>query len=236
MAIMTKSSEPVVRAQGLHKSYSGRRKHIDVLVGADLTVMPGESVAVLGVSGAGKSTLLHVLGGMDRPDSGSVEVLGRNVYRLSRGARSRLRASGIGFVFQSYHLLIELDVVENVLIAGMAAGFCGTVSRAVRRRAEHLVKAVGLGDRMRHRPMELSGGEQQRVAIARALLNRPQLVLADEPTGNLDEGTGDQVLENLFRLVREDSHSMVIVTHNEHTARLCDRRFRLLDGKMMAED
>jgi ABC-type lipoprotein export system ATPase subunit len=229
----TNADEPVVRARGLCKSYLRRSREVHVLKHADLIVMPGESVAILGASGAGKSTLLHILGGMDKPDRGMVEVLGRDVYRMSGGARTRLRASAIGFVFQSYHLLPELDVVENVVIAAMACRPLGMVGRSARRRAEALIEAVGLKERRKHRPMELSGGEQQRVAIARALVNRPRLVLADEPTGNLDEKTGDHVLENLFRLVRDDGHSMVIVTHNAHTAQLCDRRLQLVDGALL---
>jgi len=223
----------LLRADNLHKAYHLRKVRIDVLCGASLEVAEGETVAVVGASGAGKSTLMHVLGGLDRPDAGRVVVQGRDVYALSPGRRSRLRCLSIGFVFQSYHLLPEMDVLENVALPAMARP--GGAGPGARARAEALLDGVGLADRRNHRPMELSGGEQQRAAIARAMMNEPPLVLADEPTGNLDEKTGDKVLEALFSMTRARGHALVIVTHSAHVAGLCGRTLALRDGVMDVE-
>ena len=217
----------LVKAENLHKRYLLKKHEVTVLKGADLSVARGESVAVVGRSGAGKSTLLHILGGIDRPDkgSGTVTVAGVDVYSVSGRRRSQLRARKIGFVFQSYHLLNEMDVLENVILPAMAIG-----DKSAWGRALELLDAVGLADRARHTPLELSGGEQQRVAIARALINNPEIVLADEPTGNLDEDTGGTVLDMLHRLTRERGKSLLMVTHSSAVAASCNRTLFLADG------
>ena len=218
----------MLKADNIHKTYIVAKAPVEVLKGASLEVGDRERVAVVGASGAGKSTLLHILGGLDNPDQGRVVLSGDDLYALSRRQRTRRRATGIGFVFQSYHLLPEMDVLQNVVLPAMALGRAGNAP-AARERAKMLLRAVGLDHRLTHRPMELSGGEQQRVALARALMNAPRLVLADEPTGNLDDRTGGQVLEYLFELTRQEGHALVLVTHDRRTAALCDRAL-ILDG------
>ena len=220
----------LIRAEGLRKAYAMPAKTIQVLNGVSLRVADGETVAVVGASGAGKSTLLHILGGLDRPDGGRVMVEDADLYGLSARRRTRVRCEKIGFVFQSYHLLPEMDVLENVMLPAMARRRRGETAAAMRCRALELLEAAGLPDRAGHTPLELSGGEQQRVALARALMNEPDLVLADEPTGNLDERTGDKVLELLFSLTRSRGHALVLVTHNERIASSCDRTLRLAGG------
>jgi len=217
----------LLKAENVHKAYTIGRKRVDVLRGASLTVQPGEAVAIVGASGAGKSTLLNVLGGLDEPEQGGCTVLDQEIYELSDSRRAALRAQHIGFVFQSYHLLPELDILENVLLPAMALGRGGPAARA---RAEELLGAVGLRHRLTHTPLELSGGEQQRAALARALMNGPELILADEPTGNLDEATGHGIMEHLFALARQRGHALVLVTHNERVAAECDRTLRLQEG------
>lgn len=219
----------LIEANNLHKRYVLKRHELRVLQGADLSVDVGETVAVVGRSGAGKSTLLHILGGIDRPDKGSGKVLidGEDLYGLSGGRRSRIRATRIGFVFQSYHLLNEMDVIENVMLPARGIGIRNAATQA---RAMELLDAVGVGDRAHHTPMELSGGEQQRVALARALINDPAIVLADEPTGNLDGETGGTVLDLLFALTKDRGHALVMVTHNPEIASTCDRMLRLDEG------
>ena len=204
------------------------KKHeVRVLSGAGLEVKKGETIAVVGRSGAGKSTLLHILGGIDKPDpgSGSVIVDGIDLYNVSATSRTRTRSKSIGFVFQSYHLLNEMNVLENVILPAMAVGNPGAEVRAM-----ELLDAVGVADRAHHTPLELSGGEQQRVALARALINNPAVVLADEPTGNLDAETGDVVLDLLFKLTRASDHALVMVTHNNDIAKKCDRSLYLEKG------
>jgi len=201
-----------------------------VLRGASLDVGSGETVAIVGVRGAGKSTLLHIIGGLDEPDGGRVLIEDSDFYKVSGRVRSRIRSGRIGFVFQSYHLLPEMDVVENVMLPAMAKGNLLPAYTGMRKRALELLEAVGLRERAGHTPMELSGGEQQRVALARALMNDPEVVLADEPTGNLDDATGGQVLDHLFSLTKEMGHTLVMVTHNRDIARSCDRVVQLVDG------
>jgi len=226
----------LIEARDVHKTYTLRHKEVRVLCGASLDVKAGESVAVIGRSGAGKSTLLHILGGLDRPDEGRIVMAGRDLYGISAAERTRIRATRVGFVFQSYHLLPEMDVFENVYLPAMAVGRVQTPRRDVRQRALDLLGAVGLADRANHTPMELSGGEQQRVALARALMNDPQLILADEPTGNLDSETGDQVLKTLLSLTRGRGHTLVIVTHDERIAQACDRVLMLAEGGLSAHE
>jgi predicted ABC-type transport system involved in lysophospholipase L1 biosynthesis ATPase subunit len=201
---------------------------VDVLQGADLEIESGESIAVVGRSGAGKSTLLHILGALDRPDSGRVLLDGEDVYALSNKRRSRIRCERIGFVFQSYHLLPEMDVLENVMLPGMALG--GLPRTTLREKASELLDMVGLADRCGHLPQELSGGEQQRVALARSLMNNPNMLMADEPTGNLDAATGSQVLDYVFGVISDRKHTLVMVTHDETIAQRCDRVYRLENG------
>jgi predicted ABC-type transport system involved in lysophospholipase L1 biosynthesis ATPase subunit len=176
---------------------------------------------------------MHVLGTLDHPDRGVVTIGGRDVYAASACERSRLRSETIGFVFQSYHLLPEMDVLENVMLPAMARRGFVTRARECRARAAELLEAVGLSDRADHTPLELSGGEQQRVALARAMMNEPSLLLADEPTGNLDPATGQQVLRCLFDLTRRRDRALVMVTHNEEAARCCSRVLRLRDGVLV---
>jgi predicted ABC-type transport system involved in lysophospholipase L1 biosynthesis ATPase subunit len=213
---------PVVEARGLVKSYLSGEKRLGVLAGIDLTVGEGETVGISGESGSGKSTLLNLLAGLDAPDAGAVTWGGRVEMSAAR------RATYLGMVFQAYYLLPELTAWDNVLLAARMAG---GVDRAVKTRATELLAAVGLAERGHHVPAMLSGGERQRVALARALINRPALLVADEPTGNLDERTGEVVIDLLLRLTRETGAALVLVTHNPaHVAR-CERQLHLHQGR-----
>ena len=226
---------PFIRAEDLHKTYVIGKTSVRVLRGASLAVQPSQSVAVVGLSGAGKSTLLHILGGLDRPERGRVDFDGQDFYALPASRRARIRARRIGFVFQSYHLLPEMDVVENVMLPAMALDRAASPRSLMRARAMELLGAVGLAERAAHTPMELSGGEQQRAALARALMNDPDVVLADEPTGNLDPDTGRLVLEHLLALTRKRGRALVMVTHNHEVAASCDRVLRLSGGVLSAD-
>ena len=222
----------IIQAKTITKTYHMGGRPLTVLREVSADIKPGESVAIIGPSGAGKSTLLHALGGLDQPTSGEVWFKGQSLYRLSPAERTVIRAKHVGFVFQSYHLLPELDVVENALLPTLALGGGKRPRAEVRRRAEQLLETVGLSGRLRHTPLELSGGEQQRVALARALMNEPELVLADEPTGNLDSVTGEQILKCLFELTRDKRHTLILVTHNNDIAARCDRIIRMKDGSI----
>ncbi len=222
----------MLEAERIEKQFTILRHELHILTGASMHVNAAESVAVVGKSGAGKSTLLHILGGLDRPAAGRVRLDGADLYAMSGAARTRLRARHIGFVFQSYQLLPEMDVLSNVMLPAMALGR-RPADPELRRRARELLEAVGLGERWAHRPMELSGGEQQRAALARALMNAPQLVLADEPTGNLDAETGRIVLDHLFALTSQAGHALILVTHDHHTAARCDRVLHLEGGVLV---
>ncbi len=229
----------MLTARDVHKTYRMGRTEVPVLHGCSLDVETGEFVAVLGASGSGKSTLLHLLGGLDRPDRNPathIEFDGRAVHDMSGGALDNYRSREVGFVFQFYHLLPELTAMENVLIGAMIRDGVGYLrNRAeARNRAESLLAGFGLGHRLRHRPAELSGGERQRVAIARALVNSPKLVLADEPTGNLDRVTGKSILDLLLDEGRSNGRSMVLVTHDQEVAARADRVIRLVDGRVEA--
>ena len=218
------SGELMVVMEGVSKGYGSGERRVEVLHGLDLTVRRGELLAIVGPSGVGKSTLLHLMGLLDRPDEGRIAVAGRDVADLDAEARARMRNRVIGFVFQYHYLLDELDAVDNVALPLRIAGRTAGVARD---RARELLERVGLGDRGHHYPDQLSGGEQQRVAVARALAMEPPLLLADEPTGNLDRTNS----EKLFSLVRElhllEGLTSVIVTHNEEMASRCDRVCRL---------
>jgi lipoprotein-releasing system ATP-binding protein len=230
---------PLLAVANLHKTYKLGRVPVPVLRGIALTVARGEFVAILGASGSGKSTLLHLLGGLDTPDRApppSIHFDGRLLSDYSSGELDRYRNNEVGFIFQFYHLLPELDIRENVLLTSMIRhGRLGYMAKRgqLRGAAEALLSRVGLGHRLGHRPAELSGGERQRVAIARALINEPRLLLADEPTGNLDHATGGKILDMLMEIRRERSQTMVVVTHDEETAKRADRVIHLLDGRIV---
>jgi ABC-type lipoprotein export system ATPase subunit len=221
-------SETILRAEEVHKTYHIGKREVEVLHGVSLKIKRGETVSIMGASGAGKSTLMHILGGLDRPDAGDVFFEETSLGKMNPSRRSAFRAKRCGFIFQSYHLLPELDVCQNVMLPSMAV----RDGQNVRARAEHLLEQVGLAGRLDHRPMELSGGEQQRVAIARALMNDPDLILADEPTGNLDSHTGENILNNLFDLAQSAQRTLIIVTHNDQVAARCQRELILKDGKL----
>jgi lipoprotein-releasing system ATP-binding protein len=227
----------VLRATDVHKTYRLGRVRVPVLKGASIEVGRGEWVAILGASGSGKSTLLHLLGGLDRPDkqSGPITFEGRAIGELSTRDLDRYRNVSVGFVFQFYHLLPELTVIENTLIPAMVLhGRLGYMRRRadLESRGKDLLRAFGLGDRLRHRPAELSGGERQRVAIARALINDPPVLLADEPTGNLDRKTGDAILDLMTKHRVETGRTIVMVTHDAEVAARADRIVRLVDGRV----
>ncbi len=219
--------EAILKANQLERVYTIGKTTLNVLQGVSMEVHAGETVSIMGESGSGKSTLLHVLGGLDTPKLGKVHFKGQSVYGMSAARRARFRAENVGFVFQSFHLLPELDIVENVALPSMAKK-AGKV--AAKARAKELLAEVGLAERIGHRPRELSGGEQQRVAIARALMNEPDIIFADEPTGNLDSKTGDKVLNYLFQLVEARRHTLVLVSHNQDVASRCTRELFLKDG------
>ncbi len=230
----TNHSPPLLTVTDLHKHYRIGGQDLCVLEGVDMDVRPGEWVAVLGASGSGKSTLLHLIGGLDRPDKGAVTFDGRDIFKLRGGALDRYRNRHVGFVFQSYHLLPELTALENVLTGAMIrSSILGWPARRgeARRRAVALLGRVGLGERMKHRPSKLSGGERQRVAIARALVNEPDVLLADEPTGNLDTETGKQIMELITEL-HQQGQTIVMVTHDQDIAATADRRLWLREGAL----
>jgi len=225
----TAGAAPLLRASDLHKSFRIGARAIEVLRGVDLEIETGEAVAIVGASGAGKSTLLNTVAGLEPPSAGQVWLAGTAIYRLGRAARALLRAQQVGFIFQAYHLLPELDALENVMLP---ATILRRSWRDARERARHLLARVGLGERMAHRPHELSGGEQQRVAIARALINEPALLLADEPTGNLDIATGAQILEVLWQASREQRTTLLLVTHDAGVAQQAARVIEMRDGRL----
>ncbi|HXT20992.1 MAG TPA: ABC transporter ATP-binding protein [Thermoanaerobaculia bacterium] len=218
-----------VRVTNLQKAYLDATRRVEVLRGVDMEVAPGELVAIIGPSGSGKSTLLHLLGGLDAPDDGVVEVAGEDLARLSGAALARFRNRMLGFVFQFHQLLPDFTALENVMLPGRIAG---REPRAVAAAAEKLLGEVGLEQRLDHFPSQLSGGERQRVALCRALLLEPPLLLADEPTGNLDPATGEQVFELLRTMALRHGTTMVLVTHNPELARRCSRVYRLEDGSL----
>jgi predicted ABC-type transport system involved in lysophospholipase L1 biosynthesis ATPase subunit len=221
--------EPMIRAGGLFKTYQTGRRALDVLRGVDLTIHQGEFVALRGASGAGKSTLLHLLGGLDQPTRGDVWFQGQNFATMSNAALARARNALVGFVFQAYYLLPELDALENVCLPARIRRVNAAVAEA---RGRSLLERVGLAERLEHLPTELSGGEQQRVAIARALMNEPVLLLADEPTGNLDSHTGAEIIDLLCALRAERNTTMVIATHDAKVAARAPRALELVDGQL----
>ena len=220
----------MVEVRSLKKSYPSARGRLEVLRGVDFSLAAGESAALVGPSGCGKSTLLHILGGLDTADSGQATVGGVALSGLDDAGQTRLRREVVGFVFQFFHLLPTLTVRENVELPALVAG---GDQRVVAKRAEQLLEAVGLAERARHRPHQLSGGEMQRCAIARALINRPKLLLADEPTGNLDSATGTRILEMLLELQRAEGLTLLLVTHSESLAQSMGRTMRMRDGLLV---
>jgi putative ABC transport system ATP-binding protein len=223
---------PILSLRGVTKSIDTGAHRVDILRGIDLDIAPGEYVAVMGASGSGKSTLLGLLAGLDSPTSGSILLDGIEISRLSEDHLADLRGLKIGFVFQSYHLIPTLTAEENVLLPAELAGDTGAVAAA---RARFLLDAVGLSDRRDHYPVQLSGGEQQRVALARAFMRKPPVLLADEPTGNLDSATGRQVLELLLTLNRQEGATLVLVTHDPDLAEHATRILTLKDGLIVAD-
>jgi lipoprotein-releasing system ATP-binding protein len=219
--------KPVVFLHQVERRYHQGDAVLEILKGADLAVWPGQSVALVAPSGAGKSTLLHITGLLEHPDSGEVYLDGEATSTLSDAARTRIRRNAIGFVYQAHYLLPEFSALENVVMPQMIRG----LERAeAERRASELLSYLGLGERLTHRPAELSGGEQQRVAIARAVANVPRLLLADEPTGNLDPRTSDHVFDALAQLIKQSGLTVVLATHNMDIAARMDRRVTIKDG------
>ena len=215
---------PQLVARDLFQSFRMGARRIEVLRGISMEIAFNEAVFLSGASGAGKTTLLYTLAGLERPESGTVEFEGRSLYSETSTTQARLRNEKMGFVFQGYFLLPELTALENVLLPGMIG------RRATKETAEESLRAVGLTDRMHHLPAELSGGEQQRVAIARALTNNPEIIFADEPTGNLDSKTGDAIIDLLLNLARQRNKTLLVVTHDARLAARGDRQLHIKDG------
>lgn len=215
---------PALEVRDVHRRYHLAGHELHVLRGVSLQVALGEKVFLCGASGSGKTTLLYILGGLEKPTQGDVFVSGKALYTSSSNQRARIRNEALGFVFQNYHLLPELTALENVSLPSLIGG------RASQERAKELLGRVGLGDRVNHLPTELSGGEQQRVALARALINDPAIILADEPTGNLDAATGKQIMDLLFEIVGESSKTLLVVTHDANLAARGDRTLLIKQG------
>ncbi len=221
----------MLEARALHKIYYNGNKPIPVLKGVDLGIDKGKFIAIVGPSGAGKSTLLHILGGLDSPTKGEVIFNDENLYKLSDASLSKKRNKEIGFVFQFYHLLSEFTVLENIMLPALISAFGG--SQQFKKSAEELLKQVGLGERVSHFPNQLSGGERQRVALARALINQPRLLLCDEPTGNLDSKTGNEIINLIKKINAENQMTVILVTHNIELAKAADTIYHLRDGVLV---
>lgn len=220
----------MVKIQNLAKSYPSGKGKLDVLKGASFGVHEGEMLGIIGQSGVGKTTLLHIIGTLDRPDNGSIYFEDKNILKMKNRGIIRFRNEQIGFVFQFYHLLPEFTALENIMMPLLIRGYNRYMAR---ERATKILEDVGLFDRREHKPSELSGGEQQRIAIGRSIVCRPKLLLADEPTGNLDASTSDRITELLFSVARKENLTGIIVTHNQNIVRNCDRILLLHDGKLI---
>ena len=226
----------LIETSQLRKSFITRAGDLHVLKGIDLSIKEGEMVSIVGASGVGKSTLLHILGALDKPTSGKVLYNSANVFSLDEDSLAFFRNKTVGFVFQFHHLLPEFTAIENVMMPGLISAKCGANGvkrKEIKEKAEKLLDEMGLSERKGHRPGELSGGEQQRVAVARALILEPKVVLADEPTGNLDTATGEDLFNVLINLNKEKGLTFVIVTHNESLSKRCHRTLRMVDGKVV---
>lgn len=223
----------LLRVENIYKTFSSGEETLNILNGVQLSLKAGETISVTGESGSGKSTLLHIMGGLDTTDSGSVNIDGVDITKLDETSLSELRNKKIGFIFQSHYLLEEFDTVENVMLPFLMNNYN---KNEARKKAVELLVKVGLGERLHHHPSKMSGGERQRVAIARAFMNEPPLILADEPTGNLDNKNAERVVELLFDLSRERGHALVIVTHSPTIAAMSDLRYVLRGGLLVQED
>lgn len=224
----------MLEAIGIHKMFNHATKSLHVLKGLDFKIDQGEVVAIVGPSGAGKSTFLHILGCLDLPSDGQVLLNGEDVYALNDRKRAKIRNEQFGFVFQFYHLLAEFSALENVILPlGVNSGNIQLTD--FEEKGKEILNRVGLKDRFDHKPNQLSGGEQQRVAIARALINEPQIILCDEPTGNLDSETGGEIIDLLMNLNKENKQTLVIVTHDSHIAQMSHRSIRMCDGILQTE-
>ena len=226
------ATHPLIHVENLSKSFGQGAKKVEVLKGITLTVCSGEAMAIYGSSGVGKSTFMHILGTLDRPTSGKVIYRGQDVFSMEGKALAAFRNREIGFIFQLYHLLPEFNALENTMMPALIRGMQRTKAAA---KAEEILVEVGLGDRITHKPGELSGGEQQRVAVARSLILQPAVLLADEPTGNLDTKTGDAIHELLMGLNTEKGVTLIVVTHNHEIAGRMPRRIHMMDGKVFEE-
>lgn len=226
---MNKPHQPVVKVQGLKHSYVEKAASVDVLTDINLEIFAGESVSIIGASGSGKSTLLNMLGGLDTPTRGQVYIDGQDVHRLSERKKGELRNRKMGFIYQFHHLLPEFTALEN---AAMPLLVGRTAAKEAAAEAEKVLTAVGLGHRLQHKPSELSGGERQRVAIARAIVSKPRVILADEPTGNLDENTAEQIQDLLLSLTQDWNLALLVVTHDLSFARRCERQLSLQGGAL----
>lgn len=218
----------VLSCSELYKSFAEGNLQVDVLRGISLEVSRGESIAIMGTSGSGKSTLLHLLGGLDLPNKGEISIVGKNTTALTEAERGKLRNESLGFIYQFHHLLPEFTALENVAMPLLISDNCDAESAT--ESAKVLLEQVGLGDRLEHKPGELSGGERQRAAIARAMVTKPECILADEPTGNLDEKTADQVFNLMLELKQDIGTSFIMVTHNQSLAEKMDKTYQLHDG------
>lgn len=230
---MDGSTTPVLSLKDLHLTYHQGERSIEILKGASGELYPGETVALLGPSGSGKSSLLHILGLLDRPDSGQIILEGKDCAALGDQERTRIRRLMLGFIYQFHHLLPEFSALENIVLPQLIAG---RSREEAERNAGHLLDTLGLAHRLHHRPAQLSGGEQQRVAIARGVINGPRVLLADEPTGNLDPETAGRVFEQLLKLVRDNGLTAVIATHNLDLARSMTRIWKLAHGQLVEAD
>ncbi|MEH6575614.1 MAG: ABC transporter ATP-binding protein [Amphritea sp.] len=217
----------IIVAEKLVKTFSDHQHNLNIFTDISLQIATGESVAIIGPSGTGKTTLLSLLAGLDSPSSGSIQLLGHPLHSMNESRRAQLRANHISFIFQSFQLLPELDALDNVLLALEIQNHS-----AARQQAIHWLQQVGLGERLKHKPAQLSGGEQQRVAIARAFATAPQLLFADEPTGNLDEETGAEIIEQLFKLNEQQGTTLVLITHDQQLAKRCSRCLKLNRGTL----
>ncbi|QNV06043.1 lipoprotein-releasing ABC transporter ATP-binding protein LolD [Shewanella algae] len=231
--INTMQQAALLEAKAVSKSYQEGKLSTKVLEQVDLKVYPGEQLAIVGSSGSGKSTLLHILGTLDRPSAGQVLLEGEDLYKASASRQAQLRNQAMGFIYQFHHLLPEFNALENVAMPGLIAG---RPKAEVRAQARALLERVGLGHRLDHTPAELSGGERQRVAIARALINSPKVVLADEPTGNLDAHSGEAVYELIHELASQLGTAFVVVTHDHQLAARMDRQLQMVDGRLSAPE